>query len=185
MSRQCSAAALCGPFVCLVSVWLLAFVSALAMADVEDSPLAGLSPEGPVVLVVTGNIGVTNAPGRLEIDMAMLEKLPASRFETETIWSEGRQSFAGVSLEAFLRAVGARGTRLHATALNDYAVDIPVTDAIPGGPIIAYSRNGAPMHRRDRGPLWIVYPYDADIEYRRETIYARSLWQLVRIDVRD
>lgn len=185
MTRFCDGPMPCGPFVWLVSVWLTAFAASLAMADEKDSPLAGLRPSGPVILVVTGNIGVTNAPGRLEIDMAMLERLPSRRFETETIWTEGLQSFSGVSLEVFLRAVGARGTRLHAVALNDYAIDIPVTDAVPGGPIIAYRHNGEPMHRRNRGPLWIVYPYDADIEYRRETIYARSLWQLVRIDVRD
>lgn len=183
--RFCEASVPCGVLVGLVCVWVMAFAASLALAGEEDSPLVGLRPSGPVILVVTGNIGVTNAPGRLEIDMAMLERLPARRFETETIWTEGLQSFTGVSLEVFLQAVGARGTRLHAVALNDYVVEIPVSDAVPDGPVIAYSRNGEPMHRRDRGPLWIVYPYDADIEYRRETIYARSLWQLVRIDVRD
>ena len=72
---------------------------------------------------------------------------------------------------------------LKATAINDYAVEIPVEDAVEGGPIIAFMRNGAPMSVRDKGPLWIVYPYDSDPAYQTEVIYSRSIWQLDRIEV--
>jgi hypothetical protein len=62
-------------------------------------------------------------------------------------------------------------------------VSIPVSDATSGGPIIAFARNGEAMSVREKGPLWIVYPYDADPAYQSETIYARSIWQLDRIRV--
>ncbi|RYH00603.1 oxidoreductase, partial [Salipiger sp. IMCC34102] len=39
------------------------------------------------------------------------------------------------------------------------------------------------MQVRDKGPLWIVYPYDDTPEYRSEVIYSRSIWQLDRIEV--
>ena len=39
------------------------------------------------------------------------------------------------------------------------------------------------MTLRDKGPLWLVYPYDADTAYQSEVIYARSVWQLDRIEV--
>ena len=65
--------------------------------------------------------------------------------------------------------------------MNDYAVDIPIGDARDGGPIIAYEIDGKPMSVREKGPLWIVYPYDSKTEYRTETIYSRSIWQLDRL----
>jgi hypothetical protein len=45
-------------------------------------------------------------------------------------------------------------------------------------------RNGASMTVRDKGPLWIIYPYDARRDYRTEIHYSRSVWQLEQIDVR-
>ena len=58
-----------------------------------------------------------------------------------------------------------------------------VEDAVEGGPIIAYRLNGDRMSVRDKGPLWVVYPYDSDQVYQTEVIYSRSIWQLYRIDV--
>ena len=72
---------------------------------------------------------------------------------------------------------------LRATAINDYTVEIPVSDAVEGGPIIAYSVDGKPMSVRDKGPLWVIYPYDSGAQYRSEVIYSRSIWQLDRIEV--
>ena len=39
------------------------------------------------------------------------------------------------------------------------------------------------MSVREKGPLWIVYPYDSNIAFQTETIYARSIWQLDRISI--
>ena len=43
--------------------------------------------------------------------------------------------------------------------------------------------NGDVMLVRNKGPLWVVYPYDENPEYRSEVIYSRSIWQLDRIEV--
>ena len=72
---------------------------------------------------------------------------------------------------------------ISATAINDYAVDIPIEDAVIGGPIIAYALNGADMSIRDKGPLWIVYPYDENTNYQSEVVFSRSIWQLNRITI--
>jgi hypothetical protein len=49
--------------------------------------------------------------------------------------------------------------------------------------MIAFRMNGAPMSVRDKGPLWIVYPYDSDPRFQTEIIYSRSIWQLDRLEV--
>ncbi|WP_323767036.1 molybdopterin-dependent oxidoreductase [Marinovum sp.] len=141
------------------------------------------APEGEVILTVSGNVQATNATGKAEFDLAMLEALPVTEFTTSTIWTEGTHTYTGVALETFLDAVAAEGTRLEAMAINDYSVEIPISDAIEGGPILAYKVDGAPMSRREKGPIWLIYPYDQSVDYRSETIYTRSIWQLDRLHV--
>lgn len=112
-----------------------------------------------------------------------LRALPASEIETATIWTEGVQHFTGVSLHNFLDTIGVTDGTIRATAINDYSVEIPVSDAVENGPIIAYEHNGQTMSRRSKGPLWIIYPYDSEPIYQSETYFSRSIWQLDRITV--
>jgi len=121
-----------------------------------------------------------------EVSLFKLEDLkafPAVRFETETIWTEGVQHFTGVSLAALIQHLDVTGGTLVLEAVNDYIVELPVAGAVEGGPIIAYELNGALMTRRNKGPLWVVFPYDSDPDYRTEEIFSQSVWQLVRIVV--
>ena len=141
-------------------------------------------PTDDVVLAVYGQINVTNAEDRAVFDMDMLKALPVTTFTTATIWTEGNNTFTGVELSTVLEAVGANGTELSAVALNDYAVSIPMSDATSGGPIIAYAMDGKPMSRRDKGPLWIIYPFDDNADFRTKVFYSRSIWQLVKIEVK-
>ena len=138
---------------------------------------------GDIVLTVSGKVAAPNMGDAWTFDMQALQGLPSERFETATIWTEGAQSFEGVSLEALLDHVGASGETIRATALNDYSVAIPVSDAVTGGPIVAYKRDGAEMSVRDKGPLWIIYPFDDNHAYRSEEYYSRSIWQLDRIEI--
>jgi hypothetical protein len=141
-------------------------------------------PKGEVILTMAGAIAVMNNEGRAEFDMGLLKTLPVTTFKTTTTWTEGVNTFTGVSLKALLAVVGAQGTIAKAIALNDYAVEIPVSDAVVDGPIVAYAMNEQPMPVRDKGPLWIVYPYDTNADYRTEAIYSKSIWQLSQIELK-
>jgi len=140
-------------------------------------------PEGEPLLTVTGEISVTNQDEAAVFDRAMLESMETVTFTTSTIWTEGPQTFTGVPLSELMEAVGATGSSMKATAINDYAVDIPREDWVQDGPILAYLNDGEEMPVRDKGPLWVVYPYDLNASYQSEVIYSRSIWQLDRIGV--
>jgi hypothetical protein len=158
-------------------------LSALVWAPLQAQEMLA-PPEGEVVLTVTGAISVHNAGEAAELDLALLDAMDPVAFETHTIWTEGPQRFEGVSLATLLERLGAQGAVIAASALNDYTVEIPMSDAVADGPILAYRQNGAELSVRDKGPLWLVYPYDSDPSYQTEVIYARSIWQLARIEVR-
>jgi hypothetical protein len=149
-----------------------------AAPGARSQPLS--TPEGAVLLTVTGEIGRTNRNGAMAFDRAMLKKLPQTSFTTTTIWTKGEHRFTGVKLADLLEAVDAEGKTLRASALNDYEITMPIEEAKDGA-LVAYAMDGEPMSVREKGPLWIVYPYDSDVGYQTETIYARSIWQLDRI----
>jgi len=150
-------------------------------AAAAASPLP--SPEGPVLLTLAGAITHTNAPGEARFDLAMLEALGSVQLVTRTPWTEGEGVFEGVSMRALLAAAGARGTRLRALALNDYESVIPLSDVSTYDIIIAWKQDGRLLRRRDKGPLWIVYPFSDHPELDRRLFRQRAVWQLHRIVV--
>ncbi len=161
----------------LLSVLWLVSSTSILVADTLPSP------SGDVVLTVSGEIELTNVGDTAAFDLEMLQTLERTELETSTIWTEGTQRFAGVRLGTLLRHLGAVGGNIGASALNEYFIDIPYEDAESGAALIAYERNGEPMSVRDKGPLWVVFPYDQSAQYRSEVYFSRSIWQMDRIEV--
>lgn len=142
-------------------------------------------PSGTPILRVDGLVGHTNAEGAALFDLAMLDSLPQETFTTSTIWTDGRLSFSGPSLAAVLAAAGATGTRVVARAVNDYSVEIPLAEIDARFPILATRIDGKTFGVRDKGPIWIVYPYDAEASFRTEVNFGRSVWQLAVLTLAD
>lgn len=141
-------------------------------------------PKGKVLLSVTGKVTQRNAAGRADFDMAMLDALPKHSFSTGTPWFKGPRRFSGPLLRDVLAVAGAQGSTLVAVALNDYRVEIPADDAQRFKVLLATRLDGQPMPVREKGPLFIIYPYDDSADLRSERYYSRSAWQLRRLDVR-
>jgi len=157
----------------------LGFVIALGisttslMAEETAAPLLAISSD---TTLIDGNL-------TLKLDRDALMALPVTTFETSTIWTDGVHSFTGVSLADLAAEFSIKRGQFLATAINDYTVEIPFSDALEGGPIIAYLMDGEEMSVRDKGPLWVIYPYDNDADFRSEVIYSRSIWQLDRLEI--
>ena len=140
-------------------------------------------PAGPVVLTVTGKVALPNDGPRAVFDMAMLEQMPQGSFTTKTPWYAQPRKFTGPLLRDVLAAAGAQGTTLRALALNDYRVDIPFADAQLHDILVARLLDDRPMPVRDKGPLFIIYPFDSKPELRNAVYYSRSAWQLKAVEV--
>lgn len=160
--------------------------SAVAFGALAPHSAAALdAPVGPVVLSVKGNISETNNGDQADFDTAMLEALGIKEFQTTTIWTEGTKTFEGPTLRTILEAVGAKSDNIRAVALNDYAIEMTAPTVDYPGPVIALRMDGNAMPVRNKGPLWLVYPYDSDPAFRTEVVYANSIWQLRTIEVQE
>lgn len=167
---------------CNLAIVLLFVVSMpiLTVAGVQADTFA--PPTGEPILTVTGAITAKNTPEGLVLDLAQLQALPQHSFTTSTTWTEGKTTFQGVLLKDLITAIGAFGTTIDMTALNDYVIELPASDVKDDGPLLAYLMDGKTMSLRDKGPVWMVFPYDQNPDYRTEETYSRSIWQLLRID---
>ena len=146
--------------------------------------LLAQSPEGQPVLTLTGNISVTNQGDAWVFDREMLEALPQAKIITETPWYDEVSEFEGPLGSAILEAVGASSSdNLRIIALNDYSAVVPASDFIEHGVILAMKLNGEVLRVRDKGPLFLVYPFDADPALKTEVYYNRSVWQIKAIEI--
>lgn len=170
----------------LTTTGLTSLTGALAApaeaALAPPSPLA--TPEGPVVLTVGGAMRNANRDGRAAFDMAMLEKLPQVSFSTQTPWYPQARKFTGPLLRDVLAAAGAQGRTIEARALNAYRVTLPVADVERYDVIVARLLDDKPMAVRDKGPLFLIYPFDRAPELRNSVFYGRSAWQLTHLELR-
>jgi hypothetical protein len=141
------------------------------------------APAGPVVLDLVGRIARRNSAVGASFDMPMLAALPQASFVTRTPWYAQARSFTGPLLRDVLALAGAEGRTLRLIALNDYQVEMPVDDAQRHDVLIARLVDDRPMAVRDKGPLFIIYPFDAQPALRSATYYSRSAWQLRTIEV--
>ena len=152
--------------------WLQTVALALAGIVIAGSAAS----EEPILSVVT-----TDAVAQFDLDR--LAEMPQVEISTTTIWTEGNQSFVGVPLLAFFEGIPVNSNSVRATALNDYSVEIPLDDPSTSFALVAHHRNGETMSVRDKGPLWIVYPYDDHASLQSEIVHARSIWQLRKLEL--
>ena len=143
------------------------------------APAAGQDVMG---LQVTATSSQTEA---VELSLKALDALDQVEFTTTTIWTDGETRFSGVPLKALLAHLGMEGRSVEMVALNDYAVTMPLAEMEDEAPIVATRMNGKTMSVRDKGPYWVVFPYDSNPKYSTETNYSRSIWQLNRLKVMD
>jgi hypothetical protein len=140
-------------------------------------------PEGPVVLTLSGRLRQPNRGAVAAFDMPMLERLPQSSFSTRTPWYAQARRFTGPLLRDVLSAAGNQGSLIRAGALNDYRVDIPVDDAQRYDVLVARLLDDKPMTVRDKGPLFIIYPFDQNASLRNAVYFSRCAWQLNAIEL--
>ena len=137
----------------LIPLGFALFLPVAALASALGEKQLGTEPVGPVILTVSGNIEGVGAQQVVRLDRAMLEEIGTTKLKTSTAWTTGEAEFEGVLVRDLLDALGAEGTLVVATALNDYVVSIPVAGTVrlsrPPGPEDERRVPGAQGQRAD------------------------------------
>jgi hypothetical protein len=141
------------------------------------------APKERPILAISGKIAEKNAGDVARFDMKMIEALPQHSFTTSTPWFDKPVKFTGPLLADVLAADKASGTSISAVAINDYKITIPVADAAKFKVIVARLIDDKPIPVREKGPLFVVYPFDSSVDLRTSTYYERSIWQLKALDI--
>lgn len=154
------------------------FAGLVLMAGFALAPSQAMAADAPL-LVVKGP-GPASAVTFSRDD---LEQMGLVSVKTSTPWNEGVVDFEGVPIKDLLAQAGVSGTTATVTALNDYSVDIPVSDFAQFNVILATRRDGAHMPVDDQGPFFVIYPFDSHPVLQAQPYHGRAVWQVKEIAV--
>lgn len=160
--------------------------AALLSLALLTTPLAAHAldkPQGRAILTITGLVSEKNAGSEVQLDSKMIDALPQVKMTVPTPWYKTAQTFEGPLFRDVLKAAGAHGKKLYVVALNDYAAEIPLSDLSKYDVILARKINGKVLSVRDKGPLFVMYPFSKNPELQTKDIYSRCVWQVNRIRV--
>ncbi len=112
-----------------------------------------------------------------------LQSLDQVTVLTANEFVDGEKMFRGPLVRdilAFCKLGEVKNVRL--TAANDYQVDVNAQEFYDYDAILALSMDGELLSKREKGPIWVIYPM-SDHEELRDPVYnSRLIWQLVKLE---
>lgn len=141
-----------------------------------------LAADDAVLTII--NHGAGGVVEKTEFTLHDISALNQKTIVTTTPWTDGAQEFVGVACNGVLENIRRDVGEYVAKALNDYSVTIPAPALNDDACLIAVKRNGELMSVREKGPLWIVFPYDEDEKFESSAYQSYSIWSLSSIEAR-
>jgi hypothetical protein len=153
-------------------VSLLVFLFAASLSSVAISQ---------TILTVASTAGGTVKTFTLEELVALGEV----EIKTGNEFIDGERTFKGPLIRDVLRASKAADARaVWLTAANDYQVEVDPKEFFEYDAILALSMDGQALSRREKGPIWVIYPMSERAELQDPVYNSRLIWQLVKLEYR-
>lgn len=142
------------------------------------APVTVASAAAPALQLVGAGAAET-----VDLSIDELAAMPQYDMATENEFADGKVTYRGPRVEEVLARLGLdKLDSVRFVAANDYYVDIPTEDLVKYHAILAMQADGKALTRREKGPLWLMYPI-SDYPALQDPIYMRRLiWQVVRIE---
>lgn len=146
--------------------------------------LAALAPASSVLAEATTLRLVAGDSSRtLDLSIDDLAAMPQAAVVTENEFAEGVVAYRGPLVRDVLARLGLDGLDfVRFVAANDYYVVIPTEDFRTYDAILAIEADGERLSRREKGPLWLMYPISDHPELHDPIYLRRLIWQVVRIE---
>lgn len=142
------------------------------------------APEDEVILTITGKIGAANVDDSIQMDLKTIEAAGLVDYTVEDPFENKEITYRGPLMSDLLALwkVPDDATTLHMVALNDYAIDVPLSDLRQYPVIFALQADGEYLPVSTRGPAMLVYPYN-DFEFEQSVYNDYWIWQIKSIEV--
>ena len=140
----------------------------------------------PVILSVYGDMEQHGGPHQqLDFTLSELQALTQSQITTAHPWSAQAQHYSGIDLTALLEKLFAKQQikSLNLEGLNGFSVAFEWSKINTFAPVVAWQENGQLMSRRNKGPLWLILPFDQVPEVKQADFLHYMVWQLRTIRV--
>lgn len=154
---------------CLLAAALAAFAAGAGEVDEHDEVALTLS----------------RGPGgeALELTLGDLAAMPQVTIVTENEFSNGLVAYKGPLVRDVVGQLALMDfDSLRFTAANDYYVEIPTADFRNYDVILAMEADGTPLARREKGPLWLMYPITGNDALQDPIYIHRLIWQVTRVE---
>lgn len=154
-------------------------IASFCIALLAPAQIAG-AQDGDAVLSV-----VIDAENTMQFALEDLDAIPATTVVTSNDFVDEAAVFTGPRLLEFLETLDTDlPTSIMLTAINDYTTEIPIEEIIKYNVILALRKNGTELSRRDKGPIWVIYPMSEHPELRDSIFNERLIWQVVKMEYR-
>lgn len=118
----------------------------------------------------------------VEYNLEELEALPQTKYVSGNPFFDGEQEYSGPLLREIFKDAGLLDQdSVSMRAINEYTINFPVADASKFDVVVATRINGKLLSVRDKGPLWVMYPFSHHEELSDPVYKGRTVWQLVKI----
>jgi len=150
-----------------------------ATFGIAAAVLAASAARATDLVVIRGD----DAPVALSVED--LSRMPQVTIVTGNEFIDGETAYRGPLMRDVMAALDLeQAETLRFTAANDYFIDIPASDFRDYDVILAMEADGVRLTRRDKGPLWLMYPISDNPELRDPVFVHRLIWQVVRIETK-
>lgn len=146
------------------------YCAAMALPALSANPYFELkaSPEATAVAVGADEYA---AIGQTEITTTIF------------VLNDGEHKVKGVLMRDLVKYFGGEGDTVKLTALDGYAMDIPMADFEKYDAVVATEIDGKPLTVRDHGPAWLLYPFSSHPELNDTVYESRAVWQIKTIEI--
>ncbi len=163
------------------------FLTGLTSAGVAAATAVALTPARvaaePIVLTLR-NPKISGPHSEITFTRSALEAMPQQVIRTGNDYIDAPADFWGPLAHQVVDLIahaGAKHARL--IAANDFFAEVEIAELERYGAILALSMNDNPLSRRDKGPIWVMYPMDSYPELKDSSYNNRLIWQLKAIEL--
>lgn len=142
---------------------------------------SSVAAQDTALTVLSHSDGIT---GEVRYTIEELNALPQLTVRTTNEFVDGLTEFSGPLARVILKLTNdINAETVSLIAANDYEIEVPVEDFRKYDVIFATKQDGKPLSRRDKGPIWVIYPMTDHRELQDSIYNQRLIWQLVRMEV--